>query len=90
MTKEQPTMVERVARAMQADAGHPADELYWSTPWTGAVVWRSLATAAINAMREPTEAMVEAGKIVDIKALRGAANIWQAMIDAAQMKEPGK
>lgn len=52
MSKETISMKEAVARAMQADAGHPADELYWDTPCTGAVVWRSLATAAIKAMRE--------------------------------------
>ncbi|WP_311270335.1 hypothetical protein [Sphingobium sp. WCS2017Hpa-17] len=46
------SMIEKVARAMQADAGKPADELFWTTAGTSAGIWRQLATAAIKAMRE--------------------------------------
>lgn len=90
MTTEQ-TMIERVARAMQADAGQPADEAYWETACTGAAVWRSLARAAIQSMTEPTDAMIDRfvsrALCVSIHGDGGWSNYareqWQAMIQAA-------
>jgi len=58
--------------------------------------WRDIARAAIAAMREPTEAMLEAGTTHGITAYRctmtqlrhgDAEETWWAMIDAA-LKEP--
>lgn len=82
------TPVETIARAMQADAGQPADELYWTTPCTGAVVWRSLAQAALSALLTPSESMVEAGMEQGPIGCCNASDkdireIWQAMIQAA-------
>ncbi|OAH41851.1 hypothetical protein AX777_21300 [Sphingobium yanoikuyae] len=89
-------VIERVARAMQADAGEPADELYWSTPGTGAGIWRTLAAAAIRAMRDPSDAILDvmhdriqilvdpAKRTADIQNDR---DLWQAMIDAALVGE---
>jgi len=65
------TMVERVARALQQEMGTaPADEPPSSF---------ALARAAIAAMREPTEEMIDAW-ITAPGAIKGG---WQAMIDAA-------
>ena len=64
------TMVERVARALQQEMGTaPFDE-------TTAI---ALAHAAIAAMREPTEEMID-GWIRAPGAIKGG---WQGMIDAA-------
>ncbi len=62
-------MVERVARAIGKLDGIP-DEL-----WSASVPH---ARAAIAAMREPTDEMVEAGW-----KQRSARTTWKAMIDAA-------
>lgn len=79
------SMIERVARAMfDADAtGYPGI----SVPFEGQSIgvqdrWLGLARAAIEAMREPTDAMVDAG--VDHIG-EGHYNGWAytAMIDAA-------
>ena len=75
-------MREKIARAMQADAGSPADEAYWTTPCTGAVVWRSLATAALRALETPTPEMVEVGQAVD--GTITAEEVWSAMIRKAK------
>ena len=72
-------MVERVARAIISSAssyaGYEANSDYWD----------SLARAAIEAMREPTEAMVNAAP-----DLRGVdfypTDVWRAMIEAALKK----
>lgn len=71
-------MVERVAKAIahavwrQSDSGTPPK---WSE-------WRDEARAAIEAMREPTKAMVEAGTVA--LHFRPAGLVaWGAMIDAA-------
>ena len=64
------TMVKRVAQALQQEMGTaPFDE-------TAAI---ALARAAIAAMREPTEEMVDAW----IRAPGAIKGGWQAMIDAA-------
>jgi len=64
------TMVKRVAQALQQEMGTaPFDE-------TAAF---ALARAAIAAMREPTEEMLDAW----IRAPGAIKGGWQAMIDAA-------
>ena len=73
------SMVERVARAI---CRHEGDEEDWPC-------WFGEARAAIEAMREPTEAMVDAfvwyghGKTIGDVARIG----WQSMIDAALSPE---
>ncbi len=45
-----------------------------------------LARAAIEAMREPDDAMDDAGNLLldaDLDRDESAANVWRAMIDAA-------
>jgi len=64
------TMVERVARALQQEMG--------TAPFDEATSF-ALARAAIAAMREPTEEMID-GWIRAPGAIKGG---WQAMIDAA-------
>ena len=67
------TMVERVAQALQQEMGAaPLDETAASF---------ALARAAIAAMREPTEEMLNAGHEARAKAT--VNGIWHAMIDAA-------
>jgi uncharacterized protein YaiI (UPF0178 family) len=72
-------MVERVARAM---AANPPGEWYEERDGK-TILARDLmptARAAIEAMREPTEAMIEAR----FRTLgNGGQSEWQAMIDAA-------
>jgi hypothetical protein len=63
------TMVKRVAQALQQERTAPFDE-------TAAF---ALARAAIAAMREPTEEMIDAW-ISAPGAIKGG---WQAMIDCA-------
>jgi hypothetical protein len=67
------TMVERVAHALSEEAD-----------WDGVMPHRKdrylrQARAAIAAMREPTEEMVDAGYLAD----ESATGTWQAMIDTA-------
>lgn len=70
-----PSMIERVARAIaKGEYGENVDD-----------VWHTCiddARAAIEAMREPTEAMLDAGYGAEPT---GAALVapWEAMIDAA-------
>jgi hypothetical protein len=66
MTNPPEDMVERVARAMCLDLGVPPDN--WTEDEAGVPVfaWQleaGTARAAIAAMREPTEAMIEAGEV---------------------------
>lgn len=76
-------MVERVARAIQAFDGHAAAE--GVKPG-----YEAIARAAIAAMREPTEAMMQEGALhlrmaddaVSTTA-NDAADTWRAMIDEA-------
>lgn len=87
MTSE---MVERVAGALHAahaEVGWPADECETCD---------KLARAAIEAMREPTEAMVCAAECLTsefrtehdrIEVPPGPEEAWQAMIDAALQDE---
>lgn len=84
----QMTMVERVARAMATQHWHdnclwdgpfPSVEQYADDEWT---LWETTARAAIAAMREPTEGMVNIGQNKCDDYL-DAAECWAAMIDAA-------
>lgn len=63
-------MVERVARVLSER--HSVDLAM------GAIVWEDMARAAIEAMREPTEAMERKGDESDLSIF-----VWQAMIDEA-------
>jgi len=72
-------MVERVARALYAVEANC--EVDWSTFWwtvNSKKHYFGKARAVIEAMREPTEAMLAAG----MEQL-GAEDIWPDMIDAA-------
>lgn len=73
-------MVERVARAIQATRG-PRENWDRVTPATRDL-WMADARAAIEAMREPTEAMTDAGWR-RIEERDDAAENWRMMIDAA-------
>jgi hypothetical protein len=68
-------MIDRVAFALFARTGGTADE--WSR--TNPDVCRSMARAAIEAMREPTDAMRHAAFDEGSISLNG----YRAMIDAA-------
>ncbi|RVT93074.1 hypothetical protein [Sphingomonas crocodyli] len=87
------TMVERVARALaqanpeprDPDAPQPNGEPTWK-------LFAPMAQRAMEAMREPTDGMKEAGAEVTryigtneaIDAYEGdAANVWRLMVDAA-------
>lgn len=81
-------MVERIARAM-AEEEHPATD--WELidePYTGdrgalfRDYWRRIARAAIAAMREPTEAMVQAAR-ASAPYDRDVTETWPLMINAA-------
>ena len=71
--RPQPSMVERVARALASVDGH-GDFL----PGSEAKSWHEPARAAIEAMLEPTERMCDAGE--EWCAVR---TIYRAMIDRA-------
>ena len=67
-------MIERVARAIGRAELLPDDaDRHWKR-------FEIHARAAIEAMREPTEAMCEAADVVECNQ---PECIWQAMIDAA-------
>ena len=73
------TMVKRVAQALQQEMGTaPSDETA-ASPSEARSHSFALARAAIAAMREPTEEMIDAW----IKAPGAIKGGWQAMIDAA-------
>lgn len=95
------TMIERVARALCVAAGHDPDrthDIYVEGDPDAGVAWagyRREARAAIEAMREPTEAMVDAacdvvvgfsGEYDDYNVYLGSHEfngVWTAAIDAA-------
>lgn len=71
-------MVRRVKAAILLAEGHQEwDELapHWEETYT------AMARAAIEAMREPTEAMDRAGAIYS--DCNAATRVWQVMIDEA-------
>lgn len=84
-------MVERVARAIWEEWWTPPPKLSWDEAADGNKrVGRLIARAAIAAMREPTDAMKEAGlKVImaswDYGGMDQDTEIdaWQVMIDAA-------
>ena len=79
-------MIERVARAIcQADEqnGGPSWEYVRSLGERGVSGYFDRARAAIEAMREPTEAMALAGIEADMESGFGATMAWQAMINKA-------
>lgn len=92
-TPKQPMMVERVARAISENNFHN-DETIWSRLWDelpaeNRSTYIRIARAAIDAMREPTEAMEDAA---DSEAERyfgnsheclSPAHAYRVMIDAA-------
>lgn len=84
MTRDElrtPEMIERVARAIEATMFAPHE-----LPITGELHKRYLeaARAAIKAMREPTDEMVEASnREWDGRISHRSSGAWQAMIDAA-------
>ena len=79
-------MVERVAQAIQDKLIADDEPLaYWTMParscFPGYLDLKKLAEAAIAAMREPTQAMENAGNDYDCTPL--AVDVWRDMIDAA-------
>lgn len=85
-------MIEQVARAIAKAQGFDGDQLLdFAGDWPDNFEfdWVELAKAAIQAMREPTEAMIEAGRYVEDGSgdysigKDPAINVWQFMIDAA-------
>ena len=66
-------MVEAVANAISEELGgdHPIDAHY------------GCALAALTALREPTEAMIDAGAPEAGRAAEHLVKLWRAMIDAA-------
>lgn len=69
------TMVERVARALEAKIGGSEFTSYGDA-----------ARAVIEAMREPSEQMLFAADWLE----NGTRGAWQAMIDAALSEEQGR
>jgi hypothetical protein len=67
-------MIERVARALYA--------MEYSGDSTTAEFWERMARAAIEAMREPTQAMLDAGEPQVL-----TETVWRSMIDAVLHNE---
>jgi hypothetical protein len=68
-------MVDRVAATISKEQGI----LFESLPEMYREIWRTKASAAIGAMREPTDAMIEAGWCEECSAKL----VWQDMINEA-------
>lgn len=85
-----PEMIERVARALATDMEFEPDEIVSSfNPKFRVPRWMTFvdhARAAINAIREPSEVMVEAAwpNIMH----ENARDVWQDMVDAALGNPP--
>ena len=79
------SMIEKVARAMLAHRmpNHPSlvEERYWNT-YPNKELYLNLAKAAIEAMSEPTDEMIEQLD-ASIRSKTEAILAWQATIDAA-------
>lgn len=67
-------MVERVAESLRASMPGLTNPEAWP--------WKTLARAAIEAMREPTEDMADAGAI-ETNSEEDAIECWKAMIEEA-------
>lgn len=78
------SMIERVARAICKEGSHCCQNEGRPTCWASG--YEDAARAAIEAMRVPTPAMIEAGRWAAEEG--GAETIWSAMIDAALREEP--
>lgn len=79
-------MVERVARAMVAEDSGQEGSMLFDTHWKEfGEGYMKTARAAIEAMREPTEEMVNSGECADdgMTHTDTVVDIYQAMIDAA-------
>lgn len=92
-------MVERVARAIYASAGRLPPEPPWEDADQEVRDWISdHARAAIEAMREPSEAMIDSGVAFALNVSLGGDYRWtdyvrdkhRAMIDAALKPEGGE
>lgn len=72
------TPVERIARALAVEDGKFDPELVWQ-------MYIGRAQAALSALLEPSEAMVEAGAdaVFDFMDDKDLRDIWSAMIQAA-------
>ncbi len=73
------TMIERVARAINAEAEGPDGRGWNDEDLRTKANCRAEARAAIEAMREPTEEMLRSVLL----SREIAGQVWQAMIDAA-------
>ena len=97
MGSETEGMVERVAKAMisaidEKEAFVRENDGICDVTVDGHVDFAALARAAIEAMREPTDEMVRAGRAVDgqyntVRASIDAAAHYRAMIDKALEKD---
>jgi hypothetical protein len=84
MATQPSEIIERVAAAIYGVA--PVGERPWAdAPATTRFDCVQRACAAIEAMREPTEAMIEAGGkvVLHVGDHRSSADVWCAMIDEA-------
>ncbi len=78
---DQNEMVERVARAMRA---REWDGDYWNeADMSDKEYWLASARAAIEAMREPTEAMIDAVQDLSIGEQENWQKCWGIAIEAA-------
>ena len=88
-------IIERVARAIYEGRNGPGCRAWGSQPASHQEPYLKDARAAIEAMREPTEAMLDAGKWVSPlydDPTPAAVEYWETMIEAAltSPSEPGK
>lgn len=84
------TMIERIARVLcEKDGGDP-DEVRLGEghaagkTWLGWQAHASDARDILGVMRDPSEAMIGAGRIVLLEGERVTVEAYQAMIDAAR------
>lgn len=77
-------MVERVMRAIQlAEETDPEGRLFASPVRGDLEALRTISRAAIEAMRQPPDAICKVGDdLLPPDEIEAAANIWNAMIDA--------
>lgn len=76
-------MIEKLARAMLADEFALTPNRDFDAVWAEeGPAWLANARACLEALREPSEAMVEAGDSVD-HWTPDSRPVWQAMIDVA-------
>jgi len=55
----------------------------YDTPWETCSQCEDAARAVLLILRDPTDTMLAAGRIIDIRALRTVGSIFSAMIDEA-------